>query len=539
MIPERPNAVGEAIKRNCATILVLLVLIVLAGIRFRLRSLPLERDEGEYAYAGQLILEGIPPYKLAYNMKFPGTYAAYAAIMAVFGQSPSGIHLGIACVTFATALLFYLLCQKIFDDDIAAVSAVVSFAVVAATPEMAALAAHATHFCSLFVTAGLFVMWPSAKARGWTAGLAGLFFGLAVLMKQQAVFFCLWALLVFTWTALFPRQSTPRRRLGPLVAFCAGAALPLLVCFLVLWQGGVLPQFWFWTIHYAAAYVSEVPAEQILHRFFYGFSEATAGNLWIWLLAGTGFAALWIDECLKKMRLELSGFILAAVLSLCPGFFFRRHYFVLILPAVGILIGCVVHSRSLWPKVLGPSAKPIVWTGLAAGMAFTVWAHSSIWFILSPLEVTRLIYGNNPFPEAELVASFIKSNSRPSSLVAVLGSEPEIYFLAHRHSATGYIYTYPLTEAQPYAERMQREMIQEITSAQPDFVVTATDRFLLAPSGPNALLDWWAETYRTNFNLVGAATRNPPFRSRLLSTDEAATATELPRGSLLIYQRSR
>src|SRR3954470_17866255 len=119
----------ERFKRRLPWILLSLTLLFMFAVRFRLRDTPLERDEGEYAYAGQLILEGIPPYKLAYNMKFPGTYAAYAAIMAVFGQSPSGIHLGIACVTFATALLFYLLCQKIFDDDIAAVSAVVSFAV--------------------------------------------------------------------------------------------------------------------------------------------------------------------------------------------------------------------------------------------------------------------------------------------------------------------------------------------------------------------------------------------------------------------------
>ena len=55
--------------------------------RIRLLGLPLERDEGEYAYAGQLILQGIPPYKLAYNMKFPGTYDAYALIMSIFGQT--------------------------------------------------------------------------------------------------------------------------------------------------------------------------------------------------------------------------------------------------------------------------------------------------------------------------------------------------------------------------------------------------------------------------------------------------------------------
>ena len=66
-----------------------IVFTLVAAIRIRLLGIPLERDEGEYAYAGQLILQGIPPYKLVYNMKFPGTYAAYALIMSIFGQTIS------------------------------------------------------------------------------------------------------------------------------------------------------------------------------------------------------------------------------------------------------------------------------------------------------------------------------------------------------------------------------------------------------------------------------------------------------------------
>ena len=38
------------------------VLALVAVARLRLLAFPLERDEGEYAYAGQLILQGIPPY---------------------------------------------------------------------------------------------------------------------------------------------------------------------------------------------------------------------------------------------------------------------------------------------------------------------------------------------------------------------------------------------------------------------------------------------------------------------------------------------
>ena len=57
-----------------AFLAVLAVLAFVVFVRLRLAGVPLERDEGEYAYAGRLILEGIPPYSIAYNMKFPGTY---------------------------------------------------------------------------------------------------------------------------------------------------------------------------------------------------------------------------------------------------------------------------------------------------------------------------------------------------------------------------------------------------------------------------------------------------------------------------------
>ena len=54
------------------------------------------------------------------------------------------------------------------------------------------------------------------------------------------------------------------------------------------------------------------------------------------------------------------------------------------------------------------------------------------------------------------------------------GSEPQIYFYSHRHSATGYIYTYPLMEPQKYARQMQSEMIHEIESAQPKYLISIT-----------------------------------------------------------------
>jgi hypothetical protein len=85
-----------------------LSLLVAVGVRIRLLDLPLERDEGEFAYIGQLILAGIPPYQQVYDFKMPGLYLAYAAMMSVFGQTSAGIHLGLLVVNLATlAVLFW------------------------------------------------------------------------------------------------------------------------------------------------------------------------------------------------------------------------------------------------------------------------------------------------------------------------------------------------------------------------------------------------------------------------------------------------
>src|ERR1017187_8471621 len=87
--------------------LLLLVILFFALIHFHLRQCPLERDEGEYAYAGQLMLQGIPPYQLVYRMNLPGPLPAYSVVLPLFGQTPAGIHLGLLVVNAATTFLVF------------------------------------------------------------------------------------------------------------------------------------------------------------------------------------------------------------------------------------------------------------------------------------------------------------------------------------------------------------------------------------------------------------------------------------------------
>jgi hypothetical protein len=81
------------------------VLVVVASIRRCIVDVPLGRDDGEYAYAGQLILRGVPPYSLGYNIKFPGYLLCVALILVAFGQTPWSIHVGLLRVDAAMALI--------------------------------------------------------------------------------------------------------------------------------------------------------------------------------------------------------------------------------------------------------------------------------------------------------------------------------------------------------------------------------------------------------------------------------------------------
>src|SRR6187455_1922238 len=86
----------------------LAAIVVLAGLlRVRYASIPLERDEGEYAYVGELMLDGVAPYERAYTMKWPGTHAMYAVAMACFGRTPAAVRAGLGIANAIAIVLVY------------------------------------------------------------------------------------------------------------------------------------------------------------------------------------------------------------------------------------------------------------------------------------------------------------------------------------------------------------------------------------------------------------------------------------------------
>jgi len=477
---------------------VLLSILFITIVRIRLLRVPLERDEGEFAYMGQLMLHGIPPYKLAYNLKFPGIYAAYAAIMALFGQSIMGIHLGLLCVNVAAIIILFLLVRRLYDPFTGAVAAV-SYTLLSVGQGILGFAGHATHFVMVFALGGLLLLLKARDSNRPKLLLwSGILLGIATLMKQPGVFFAVFAGFYLLWTELRSRPVKLRSCAAGLALLIAGVALPLVITFIAMWAAGVFPRFWFWTVDYAKVYGSGIPLSMAPSIFWDSFAPIVSPSFMLWILGAVGlFAPLW-DKQSRSRAAFTYGLLIFSFAAICPGLCFRGHYFVQVLPVVALLIGIATSAlhRLIYNKNL-----PILWRVVpvalfCVALFVSVMQQEAYLFEMSSNKISRVCYGANPFPESIEIAKYIRQHTTPSDTIAIFGSEPQIFFYSGRHSATGYIYAYSVTDPGKYTPRMQREMIEEIQSARPKYAifVALTSSWVATPH-PNTKMVKWSQAY--------------------------------------------
>ena len=547
---------GLQSHRRALPYAVLLLIIVLFGlIRYRLRDMPLERDEGEYALSGQLMLQGIPPYKLAYNLKLPGTYAAYAAILAVFGETPAGIHLGFLLLNAVTTLLIYILAARLFGR-LAGVVAGASYALLSTSPSILGFQAHATHFIVLPEIATILLLLSALDSgRSWLFFASGLFAGIAFLMKQHGAFvpvFCFMYLLV----SLRKQRNNSRKLEGtpsklrgdfslvrPIVFFALGVLLPCAITCWLLYRAGVFSQFWFWTVSYAGEY-SKMGLRRGVRVFRQNFHAVAAPTVLIWLLAGLGVVALRWSPSTRKHSWFLITLLLLSFLAICPGVQFRAHYFVLLLPPVALLTGVAVSSATeiLAEQQKSKSLMALPALAFVACFASTIFQQHTYYFSLDPQQALSAAYSSDArlFLAAPKIAEYVRDHSPASSRIAVNGSEPEIYFYAHRLPATGYIYMYSLIERQKYTTQMRQQMIQEIETNRPEYLVyvDAWDSWGYQDSAaPHvvAVFSWARDYIRANYERVGVA----DLQKSIQYIRGDAARTYRPRSRDLIYVLKR
>lgn len=511
-------------KRVAPFLFVILAIAFVIVVRLRLLDVPLERDEGEYAYMGQLILDGIPPYSQAYNMKLPGIYFLYALVILVFGQTGAGIHLGLLLFNVASIVLMYFIGKSLVNEWVGA-SASAAFAMLSLSNRVQSLWANAEHFVLPFALAGfLALLYYKRNERLSLLVLSGALFGIGTLVKQHGFFLGISGF-VFLIAIIFKRSELHARSAArDLLWFVAAGAMPLVLSLIYVYWSGVFDRFWFWAFTYARAYLTQIQPAGATFSFLSNFFPLFKATSPIWILAALGCAAVLVSGPLKPYRWFCLSFLVGGFAAISPGYFFRPHYFVLILPSVALLFGLGVEFLTqLFKPIEGKILRLAIPAATAViALLSPIASHADIFFQSSNFFVARATYGGHPLSEAKTISRFLEAWSAPEDRIGIIGSEPEMFFYTKRRSATGYLYHYSVIERQPYAQQMMREMTAEIESASPRFLlyVQVEPIWYKVPESVSELLRWYRRYSDSCYTVKARYEWTPGLSTAIMVMDE-------------------
>lgn len=474
-------------------------------IHIKLISFPLVRDEGEFAYIASLILSGNDLYDFAYNYKLPGVSAVYSLFMVLFGKNLLAVRIAGTFINLLGIYFIYKLTQKLYDKNIGAFAAL-GYSLLSVDYSVIGYSAMSEQFVNLFVISGLIVLLKAFDTNKIIYFfISGLLTGLSFIMKQSALFIVIVPVLFLVYHHLFVNRKSIGKFFYKLFCLLSGIGLPyLIIVLIVLWQG-TFEQFIKWTITYPSSYSKIISFNEAIYILKNSLIYVTHHYREIWAFSFLGFFAFIFSRFpfANKLLILLLGIF--GFLSVSAGFYFRYHYFIMILPVTVIFFGFFSNLIiKLVNRFNQGIIKVIVFVFIIFISGYYVINKTKIYFQHNTQTLVRYFEGLNPYYEAKIVSDSLNRILNSEDNLAVLGSEAEIYFYTMNKPATGYLFTYELVKPHKYNLDMQKEMIKEIEKNKPKAIVYANIRtsWLIYNDIPMEIFSWFDE-YVKQYEKIG------------------------------------
>ena len=467
--PETPSIDTEpdTLSRRTIVLSAVAVAFVYLALRLPLLDVPLDRDEGLFGWIGQSILRGELPYRDVFDHKPPVVFYLYALALVFVPPTAAGVH-GFLLVWNAATLLAVAGLARCLAGTRAALAAALAYALISAAPAAQGYTASTEMLLLLPMAAGVWLAVASRGAQG-RRRLAlllgsGALAALACWIKQSAAI----ALLPVPALLVLRRQSDGwgaglldlTRWLGGGV----GLSLLVIVPFLV---AGVGSEFWYWSFTHSALYAEwswqVASASEWFERVAVRFGPFLRDGG-----AALGLGTIGCIAALRTRRLEASfalAFVVASCASAVQSAFIFPHYLAQLFPAVALAAGVgldhLARGRSHWVPV-----------ALAAVLvAFPLAMRPGQWIVPDPVRVSVDTSGYQAFEASPLVAEYLQGATSPEERVLIVGSEPQIAFLAERRMSNPYGMIYPLTGPYPRQQEFQRRVLDDVERDPPSHLV--------------------------------------------------------------------
>lgn len=457
-------------------------------VRLHLLDIPLERDEGDYAYHAQLLLEGVSLHDDIVVKRMTLIYYTFMPLLLLFGYTAKAIHLGLLLANVLSAFLVYRIAREWFGLEAGKLSALF-FITLSASYRLDGFAANREHFVVLGVLGSVWLWQKSKHAKPILyLLLSGLAMGLAFLYKPSAAFVIATFGLVIVLQSFLQEKAGWKKTIQRGLLYSAGFFIPVALVLLQYQLGGSFEAFWMKSFTINKAYAEVLSGED---RWLNLVNNGGTILVFCWMIVLAGVAGLVLSAVRWRSWNHVYLLLIAAGLfyGVTAGGYYRSHYFLLAVPvlAIGAATALVALQR-IWNAEWIRLGIVVLVVGMVGQPIYSQWQY----YMATPVEACKMRYGANPFTESVAIGEYIKQITHPDDRIFVLGSEPQIYFWAQRKSVSDAIYMYDLTQPTPLASERQRQLIATLEKEVPPVIimVNVNTSWLLQADSDRTLMDW-------------------------------------------------
>jgi len=509
------------------------LLLIVAAVRIPLLPIPLERDEGEYAYIAWRLGHNELPYREWVDQKPPAVFYVYRLALSLPFEPVRAIHFVALIFAAASTCALFFLGLRLTGRFWAWLGAAL-FALLGADPLVQGTAANTELFmlCPLIFSQTAFFTAAAKNPRNILfMVLAGALTGIACMFKQVAI--VNWFLLA----AAYPIFTRGEKRWRDAISFIGWSAAGLLMVLgavlLYFWRHGGLHEFVDNVFTHNLEYIGGVAASARLEYCWGTLIILAQTQSIVWVFAAAGLAGL-LTSGKAKWSFFLAGWLITSAIGVSASGYFFPHYFQQLLPPLALAAaagGEWIAAIKLWKICPVWSRRAVVALIVAVSPAITLWPFL---FIYTPAEAVRKIYPGNFFAEMPEFARRIENVTPPGTPVFIFGAEPELLFYAHRPSATRYIFLFPLYGRYANAREKQMTAATEIERARPSTAVYLPNALFFV-SGTEQYFTQWSLSYiQDNFYVDTWLTADEFGAARILNAPANVNFDSFPTEAQLI-----
>ena len=458
------------------------IIILLAGLVISSVSLiyPFGRDQGIYAYAGKLILDGKIDYKYSYNLRPPAIHYTYALGEMIFGNSMSGMRIFEMIWQLLTSLIIFSIIVKLSNSGKAAVFGSIFYLFLYFRLDYWHTL-QTESFMNLFIAGSVLMLISNWKREFIPLFISGLFAGMTLLFKSTILL--LVVLLVLSLIFIKRKDNGFKKS----IFYFAGIAFVFSLCIAYYFYNDAFNYLWevqFVQIPMYAkiGYLNETK-EFILSNVFRMFTYSVYAPLIF-------FSVILLILNIRKKEFGfnstvISSWFIAGLFSIIIQWKFFYYHFILLIPPVTIIIfSYYQYLLNLFTKV---NKKTVFAFALIVLILYTLFASRPYFSKYSDL--TDVIFKRNSLQEKYIklgitqdsvftinkiyeITDYIKQNTNDKDKIFVWGIEPIIYYFSGRDCVSRFIYNTPLYWRGNNLT-YQNEFIKSLKETNPELILVA------------------------------------------------------------------